>query len=353
MIHFSKERMMRVEEAHRLWWEHKLSRPLMSLTLTDAHSLPRPLKTPILSQANCHDFSVPAEDIIDSLDAFLSTQEYIGDGYPRVNFDAFGPGSLAAFLGARVDNHTGGVWFFPQEELPIEKLHLTYDPENPWAKRIKSIYHAGLERWDGLVKMGLPDLGGVMDVLASFRSTETLLTDLYDEPAEVLRLIGEIEKAWHDAYTDFSSVLAPQGGVTDWGGLWSVPSAYILQCDFCYMIGNPMFREFTLPTLSRDVQKLTNTIYHLDGKGQLNHLGDLLALPGLNAIQWVPGDGTPTGICWKEVYERISAAGKGAMLVGTPDDCLEVISTLHTNPYVHHHLSAGQTALTSALLEVR
>jgi len=353
MIHFTYDRMKRVEEAHRLFWEHRLSRPLMSITLGDAHPLPRPLKTPILSQANCHLFDLPADDVIDSLDALLSTQEYLGDGYPRVNFDAFGPGCLAAFLGARVDNHTGGVWFFPQEELPIEKLHLTYDPENPWAKRIKALYRAGLTRWEGLVKMGLPDLGGVMDVLASFRSTEVLLTDLYDDPDQVLRLIGEIETAWHEAYLDFSSVLSPQGGVTDWGGLWSARPAYILQCDFCYMIGNPMFRQFVLPTLTRDVGKLSDTIYHLDGRGELNHLDDLLALPSLNAIQWVPGDGTPTGLIWKEVYEKIAAAGKGAMLVGTPRDHLEVISTLHNNPYVHQYLPAAETALASALLEVR
>ena len=353
MINFSFERMKKVEEAYGLWWEGKLNRPLVNLSLTGAHPMEKPLKHGVLSQANCHDFSVPAEEVIDDLDAFLSTKAYLGDGYPYVNFDAFGPGSLAAFLGAKVDNHTGGVWFFPQEKMEIEDIHLKYDPENPWVRRIKDIYRAGLERWDGLVKFGLPDLGGVMDVVATFRGTEDLLTDLYDAPEEVLRVIGEAETAWREAYNDFSAALAYQGGTTDWSGLWNKEKGYIFQCDFCYMIGNPMFREFVLPTITRDTERTCHSIYHLDGKGELKHLDDLLALPELNAIQWVPGDGTPTGIVWKEVYAKIAAAGKGAWVVGTPKDALDVIGELHNNPYINFGLDAGQKSLIQTLLEAK
>ena len=51
---------------------------------------------------------------------------------------------------------------------------------------------------------------------ATLRGTENLLMDLYDEPEEVLRLIGEIETAWYAAYDDFSKILHPAGGDMGW-----------------------------------------------------------------------------------------------------------------------------------------
>ena len=82
------------------------------------------------------------------------------------------------------------------------------------------------------------------------------------------------------------------------------------------MIGPDMFREFVLETLRRDTERIENTIYHLDGIGQLAHLDMLLSLPKLKAIQWVPGDGKPGPEAWPEVYEKVCAAGKNVMIIG-------------------------------------
>ena len=140
----------------------------------------------------------------------------MGDAYPLVNLASFGPGVLAAFCGARLDNSSGAVWFFPAEKgKPISEIHAVYDPENVWAKRIKDIYRAGVNRWEGRVIMGMPDLGGILDAAASLVGTEELLYALTDEPEEVERLVGELETAWYDAYRDFAAVLAPQGGYSD------------------------------------------------------------------------------------------------------------------------------------------
>jgi len=245
------------------------------------------------------------------------------------------------------------VWFWPDEPREIADIHVRYDPDNVWVRRIKDIYRAGLEKWNGLVVMGMPDLGGVMDVAATFRGSENLLMDLYDEPEEVLRLNREIEEAWHAAYQDFSAVLAPQGCHSDWSGLLSREPSYILQCDFCYMIGNPMFRQFVLPTLRGDVEKLTNTIYHLDGVGELNHLNDVLALEKLNAVQWVFGDGKPGGLHWLDVYKKIQAAGKRMWIVGSPEDYLSVLGELHGSPYGNFGLDAGQRDLAEKLIGAR
>jgi len=220
--------MKRCLENYDLWWDGRLQRPLNRITLYDAYQPDRQTKAPVLSQANCTDFSYTPEEIVDAMDAHLSKFEFLGDAFPSVNFDSFGPGVLAAMCGAKLDNSSGGVWFFPDKAREIQDIHVKYDPENKWSKRIKDIYRAGLERWNGLVIMGFPDLGGVLDVAATFRGTENLLMDMIDEPEAVNRLVKEIEIAWREAYEDFRSVLAPQGAYTHWSGLMSSKTSYII-----------------------------------------------------------------------------------------------------------------------------
>ena len=226
-IHFSMDRMKKCRENHDLWWEGKLQRPLSRVTLYDAYPMDRQTKAPYLAQANCTDFSWTPEEIVDTMDAHLSRCEFLGDAFPSVNFDSFGPGVLAAMCGAKLDNSSGSVWFFPDKERALRDIRVKYDPENNWSRRIKDIYRAGLDRWNGLVIMGFPDLGGVLDVAQTFRGAENLMMDMIDDPDDVLRLIKEIEVAWHEAYEDFRAVLAPQGAYTHWSGLMSSEKSYI------------------------------------------------------------------------------------------------------------------------------
>lgn len=354
-IHFSLERMEQALAVYGKWWDGTLDRPLAAVTIRGAYGGERKARAPFLDQSSCADFRWSPEEVIEALDERLSECEYLGDAYPRVNFDAFGPGALAAFCGAKLDNSSGRVWFFPREQKEIADIRVRYDPENPWSRRIKAIYRAGLSRWGGVVAMGMPDLGGVMDVAATFRGSENLLMDLYDDPDEVLRLIGEIETAWREAYRDFESVLRTGNpGYTDWTGLLSPVPSYVLQCDLSYMIGNGMFRRFVLPTLERDADWLGNSIYHLDGIGELNHLDTLLSIEKLNAVQWVYGDGQPGPMRWLPVYRKIQSAGKRIMLSGTPSELLETIGELGgKGMYLNVGLSPQESDMAKALLEAR
>lgn len=340
-IHFTEERWKEVRKNYQLWWERKLDRPLLKISHTDAYIPDREEpRCPRLTQANCHDFSYTAEEIIDRVDYELSKVEFLGDGFPFFNLACFGPGIVSAFCGAKLDNSSGRVWFFAEEEKEISDIHVKYDPENIWAKRIKDIYRAGNERWQGMVLMGLPDLGGIMDIMAILRGSENLLFDLYDEPEEVTRLRKEIEVAWKDAFLDLSKAAkADKYGYTDWGGLYSKTPAYITQCDFCYMISNDMFREFVLPSIEDHMEFLDHNIYHLDGIGELKHLDDLLALEKLDAIQWVFGAGQPSAKHWIDsVYKKIEAAKKGIFVIENMhdfDDVYEEIKdNLYYNPYI-------------------
>lgn len=350
-IEFGPDRWERIRRNYGQWWTRELERPLVVTTVANRDpGRPCP-SAPVLCQATCADFSVSVDDLVDRLDWELSKVTFYGDSYPSVNLHSFGPGVMAAFCGAVLDNSTGGVWFHPKDpDMPIQDLHLEYDPDNKWLNRIKDFCAAAMRRWQGQVLVTMTDIGGNLDVLSSFRPGEQLLMDLYDEPDEVKRLIWEEHELWHRFYNEINDMLQPVNpGYSDWLGVYSATPSYVLQCDFCYMIGPEMFKEFALPEIEATTRRLDHTIYHLDGKGQLPHLDMLLALPELNGIQWQPGDGAPQQAEWPEVRRRIAAAGKNMQSHGSASDLRAIIEQAGTSRGIHHNLWAGSDQSDAAL----
>lgn len=335
-VAFDREDWARVRENYSKWWENKLDRPLIPVRMTGRDpGRPQPY-APLLWQNNCDRLDIPAKDVIDRLDHELSRFEFLGDAFPYVNFDSFGPGVIAAFLGATLDNSTGGVWFHPKEILPIEELHFEYDPNNIWLKRIKELYEAGLEYWQGRVIMGMPDLGGVMDILSTFRPSENLLLDLYDDPDEVKRVVWEIHELWMKFYNELNDILQPVNpGYFDWAQIYSDKPSYVVQSDFSYMISPAFFDEFVKPELACMCRKIGRSIYHLDGVGELNHLDSILEIEDINAVQWIPGDGQKPQVEWPEVLTNIHKAGKLVQLNGSLPDLDRVVEYLGTTKGIH------------------
>lgn len=345
-IDFTPERWDVVKETYSKWWNGELNRTLVKATAIKSDA---PAFKGVLSQANCHDFSVSAEEIVDGIEYELSRKAFLGDSFPMFSMDAFGPGVLAAFCGGILDNSSGSVWFFPDKKREIEDIHLEYDPNNVWVRRVKDIYHAANKRFNGNVLMGMVDMGGSLDVLATFRGTEDLLIDLYDNPEEVKRLCQEIEDCWFEAYNDLNSVIMEKNpGYSDWNGLYSPVPSYILQCDFSYMISPEMFREFALPSLESMASRLGNAAYHLDGKGELPHLDMILGIDKIRDVQWVPGDGTPHGICWLDLYKRIKDAGKAYQIISNVEEMKKIYDVLggsgmYLDLYFNDEYTASET----------
>ncbi len=301
-IEFSPERWEQVKANARAWWAGELDRPLIQVILS-GRDPGRP--KPVVAGES------PAAQI-DHWDYGLSCQRFLGDAFPAVGVN-FGPGVFAAFMGAiaKPDRKAGTVWFQPERERPIEEIRLRYNPEAALFRRIRDIYRAGLERWQGQVLMGMTDAGGNLDIVSTFRPGERLLLDLYDQPDEVKRLTWEAHAAWWRYYEAYNAVLQPVNpGYSDWAGMYSETPSYMLQCDFCYMIGPEMFDEFVKPELQASCRRLGNAFYHLDGIGQLPHLDSLLSIPELKGVQWIPGAGQPDMAHWPQVYRKIRAAGK-------------------------------------------
>lgn len=252
---------------------------------------------------------------------------YFADGYPKA-FPNLGPGCLAAMLGGGFQWAEDTVWF---ESAPI--IADWSDPPAPVLRRDSRMYQLADEITEKLLAAGsgkyvtsLTDMGGTYDILASLRGTQALLMDLYEHPEEVKAWAERLGPIWLAYFRQYAGrLIARQGGMDCWMSIWSDRPWYPLQCDFSAMISPEMFAEFILPDLRWLTERLERSVYHLDGPGELPHLGHLLSLPRLNAIQWTPGDGRE-GVGdprWFGLYEEIQAAGKGLVLLGVPPENLE------------------------------
>lgn len=312
MIHFSPERWDTIRKTYRTWWAGELDRPAFFINLTGAESDRSSSKLPHYVYESYYDLNIPAEEVVDHWDWLLSQQRWVGDGYPAI-WPNFGAGVLSAILGVRLLNtpETDTVWFEPERIDEIADITFEWDRDNVWLRRISEIMWAAMEKWNGLVQVGMSDLGGNLDILSAFRPSANLLLDLYDHPDEVDRLTWRAHELWFRAFDHFNSILQPTNpGYTAWTPIFSEEPYYMLQCDFCYMISPTMFDRFVRPELEATCRRLGNPFYHLDGPGQLPHLTSLLEIEELAGVQWVSGDGQPLFDEWPEVYEQILNAGK-------------------------------------------
>lgn len=306
----NKDQWAKIKDDARRWWAGELGRPLIQVRLK---GLPPERSEPALSShefASLYPMSVPAEQIVDRWDYDLSTTMYLGDAFPHV-CPNFGPGVIVAFLGAELINGPDTVWFHPKEDIPITDLDFEFDAENPWYLRCRDLVTTAMNRWQGSVQCALTDMGGNLDILSAFRPAEKLIYDLYDSPDHVKRLTWKAHELWWRYFEEFSALTEGiNPGYSTWATILSEEPHYMLQCDFCYMIGPVIFDEFVKPELKATADRLVNAFYHLDGQGQLTHLDSLLEIDSIKGIQWVPGAGAPDVLHWPEVYRKITAAGK-------------------------------------------
>lgn len=339
---FGKNRFEETKQIYEAWWEQKNDRPVAGFWVKNRQPDLQKPKAPFLAQENCNQLQYSADEILDAIEYEMCSRTYYGDAYPMYSMDSFGPGIIAAILGAELDNHTGNVWFHPKKIQEPDELHFEFDRENVWFQRILSIMKRATERFEGSILLSMPDLGSPLDLLSTFRPGENLLFDLYDYPEEVIRLSRELYEIWHVIYREFAKALnAEEFGYTDWGSIYSRESSYTIQCDFCYMIGEEMFHQFVYEDLKRYCLDLKRTVYHLDGPGEVKHLPDILKIKELGAVQWIPGDGNPTCEHYPELYQAIDKSEKQIQIAGQGLDKMLMVAEQISTPNRLQHAIFG------------
>ena len=309
-LDFDKSRWEKVQASHRAWWAGTTDQPLIHLTLAGRDpGRPAPA-LPAHEFTSFYAPSVSAAAIADRLVYDVECRRFLGDAFPVITPN-FGPGVIAAFMGLELHNGEDTVWFQQPNVVELPQLEFKFDPDNAWYRRVCDIYREVATASQGLIHLGMTDLGGNLDITAAFRQSEQLALDLYDVPEAVATQGWAAHAAWWRYFTELNQIIQPaHAGYAAWTPLYSETPYYMLQCDFAFMLSREMFDQFAKPELVKSCQRLGNPFFHLDGPGMLTHLDSLLEIPELKGIQWVPGAGQAPITAWPEVYRKIRAAGK-------------------------------------------
>lgn len=240
------------------------------------------------------------------------------DALPIGRMD-MGPGSLALYLGSEPEFSDDTVWFHPLTDQSVLERPLRFDPTNRWWLRQLALADALLAKSAGRYPVGMPDLIENLDVLSSLRGAQTLMEDILERPAWVKQRIAEINACYFQVYEALRARIGLADGSTCFWAfhLWGPGRTAKVQCDALAMISTAMFDEFVRPALAEQCEWLDGAMFHLDGTQAIPHLTSLLAIPGLDAIEYTPQAGVESGghERWWPLYRRILEAGKSVQIV--------------------------------------
>ncbi len=240
-----------------------------------------------------------------------------------------GPGSLALALGSEPGFSPETVWFEPSIQnvaAPEELPPLRFDPQSPWWQVHEATLRACRKLSDGNYLVGCPDLVENVDILSALRDPQTLMFDMIERPDWVEAKVAEINQAFFEAYNRVYEIVKLSDGSSTFGAfsLWGPGKTVKVQCDASAMFSPDMFKRFVVPALTEQCEWLDYSMYHLDGTQCICHLDLLLSIDALDAIEWTPQAGIPSGgdPKWFEMYRKILDAGKSVQAVGVTLDQL-------------------------------
>lgn len=270
-------------------------------------------------------------------DEWIETMFFGGEAIPALD-PWLGTDQFAAFLGAEMTYdfalHTG--WAAPRVNDWDEVLPLRLDPENQCWRFMLDFVRRAAEVGEGRYLVTTLDMHSNADALYSFRGSEGFCLDLIDEPEKAHQAMADVRAAYFLIFDGvFEAGRMPERGSIAWLNFWGDGRAAVTCSDVSCMVSLPMFREYILPAIEEEAAYLDYTLYHLDGPGALHFLDDLLAVPDIHGIQWVPGDAQPPVADWVDLLKRIQAAGKSVIVDGSPDKVKALHRELAPNKVIY------------------
>ena len=226
-------------------------------------------------------------------------------GYPGLK-------SQYVYMGCPARYVSGTAWIEPVligDEPDVRALKI--DTDCFWWKFNLRMLRAGAEAARGKSLVSIGALGGCGDTLCQMRGNEQLLIDCIERPEWVADADMYLMDVWMEMYDVFYDIIRETNeGSTCWFELWSPGRFYAAQNDFSYMISTKMFCELFIPTLKRQTEFLTHSVYHVDGVDAFRHVDALCDLPRLGALQILPGAGKPSPLHYMDVLKKVQARGK-------------------------------------------
>lgn len=319
----------RTLERFEAWWQCEVvDRPPITLWIKPSAPDPVPMK----QHASLRERWLDVEFAVDSAIAQMQHTVYLADNFPRF-VPNVGPELSATPFGCELEFSESTSWASPiihdaADWARVPKLPLNF--ANVYWQTIERATDLAIERSEGRFIVGIADLHGSFDILASLRDPQMLCLDVIDCPD----LLGPAARRAADAMGEmfdrlYQKIAAADMPCTSWLPPLHAGSAYVPSCDFWCLIGDEFVREMILPMVVREMENWQRSIFHLDGPQALRHLDLLLDMPQLEAVQWAFGAGHGLAAHWIDTYRRIQDAGKAMqVLAETPEDALLVLDAL-------------------------
>jgi len=304
-------------ERFAAWWEGDVrDRPPVTLAVAA-----RPTRAgPPDAEMTAGDAGLDVEAVVERAIGEILSRDYVGDAFPALLLPA-APALTPALCGATAAPERGD-WPGLFEASP--------DLESPAWLALERITDLAIQRSQGRFVVGLPNLEGAFDLLATLRGHEPLCIDVLDQP-ELMRRAGEHLAGGRAAgFERLHAKLAGAGfGSTSWLPFYSEGPANVLACDFWCLVSSQIARDTILPSILREMAPLERSLFHLDGPDALRHLDLLLELPALRAVQWEYGPAHGPARRWTEVYRRVRESGRAVQVMARDArDALAVLEAL-------------------------
>lgn len=332
----------------RAFWEHQIiDRPVVCVTA------PLDGAPPVDPAPYLAGFDGDYEGALQLFDRWAASRYFGGEALPCYEA-TFGPDQFAAFFGAGLhiaeDHSTSWVQPYVTDWAAVD-LTLDNSPTGAWQRMLDYLRRAAAFS-EGKFLISMLDLHSNLDCLSALRGPQNLCMDLVDCPGEVERVLNQARQA----YPQIFQAIWQAGGMEHRGGLgwlnaYSETPFAVVQCDFICMIGPRHARRLAIPAIAEEAAFLDHCVYHYDGPQALRHLDDILAVPDIDVIQWVPGAGQPRSVEWLDLLKKIQAAGKGLWLFDWTADEIRQYSKELRPEGLCFDLQVGSQAEAEALLD--
>ncbi|MBI5092205.1 MAG: trimethylamine corrinoid protein 2 [Candidatus Hydrogenedentes bacterium] len=313
----------RLARQDAFWSREILDRPVVQITLPRPNpAFPFPKEK---QYASLRDRWLDAQYVAERAVAGVMNTEYLGDALPCA-WPNLGPEVFSAFFGQEMEYGPDTSWSIPNLDDWAQADTLLFSEDNFYWRKLIEMTDALLEAGRGKFYTGLTDLHPGADAVAAFRDPQRLNLDLLEYPDDVKRLLDRVEREYFRVFDYFYDKLSGAGqAIATWAGIVSSKKWYVPSNDFSCMVSEAMFEEFFISGIEAEIRHMEASIYHLDGPQALRHLDRLLAIPELNAIQWVYGAGNGRATDWIPIYRRCQNAGKGIQLFGVTQEDLDIL----------------------------
>lgn len=251
----------------------------------------------------------------------IENSSFLGETFP-LYWPNLGPNAFAGMFGCKLAFGDVTSWARPCIEDADDLDKVVFDENSEYLLKLNELTDYALERCEHKFLVGYTDMHPGLDFADALLGTENMFYHCLEDPEFVKAVMDRCYAPFFKTMDAFHKKLFDHNQLSiTWMQIPSYEGVHIPSCDLGAMISPDLFHEIALPGILREVAHFKHNIFHVDGKEVARHIDTLLAIPEIQAYQWVQGVGLNKPIMqWIPMIQRIQAAGKSAVVDLTLDE---------------------------------